>query len=186
MGRVVTQSPLRRRLLIDPPVQLALLRRIGLYSFVCCLYFAATQLLAAFLSHPDASISEIVTMYLDEAVYGFCGLVLLVPLVVYDLLHATNRIAGPIFRLRREMRDLAHSDDVEDLSFRHNDHWHDIADTFNELREELLELRRFRENASSRVNDDHGLGDGLMERPRVAPSQIVLSKLDAPDHGARI
>jgi hypothetical protein len=56
---------------------------------------------------------------------------LLLPLVVYDLLQVTNRFAGPIFRLRRSMRDLAQGIPVMPIRFRDGDFWQDFASDFN-------------------------------------------------------
>ena len=45
----------------------------------------------------------------------------------------TNRFAGPIFRLRRSMRELADGEHVEPVHLRKGDYWQDVADQFNRV-----------------------------------------------------
>jgi len=132
---------LRQQLLIDGPVQGVLLKRMCLYGGACLLYFSGVILLTESMANPEEAISSVIFRCLDDTIYWGPGLVLLVPAFAYDLLRVSNRFAGPVFRLRREMRRLADGESEYPLSFREADNWTELADVFNELREELLELR---------------------------------------------
>lgn len=133
---------LRQQLLVDHHVQGALLKRTGLYSVSCAVYFAVILVFTESMSRPDELFSEAIFRCLDEAIYWAPGLILLTPLVAYDMLKLTNRFAGPVFRLRREMKRLINGESIQPLSFRDGDHWPEMAELFNQLRQELIELRQ--------------------------------------------
>ena len=57
--------------------------------------------------------------------------VLVMPFVLFDFVRLSNRFAGPMFRLRRCMQDLADGKRVEPIHFRDGDFWQEIADAFN-------------------------------------------------------
>ncbi|QDT02634.1 hypothetical protein K227x_10120 [Rubripirellula lacrimiformis] len=137
----------RQQLLIDHHVQGSLLRRTGLYSIGCTVYFAVILLFTESMSRQDTTISEAIFRCLDESIYWAPGLILLTPLVAYDMLRLTNRFAGPIFRLRREMQRLVDDESESPLSFREGDYWTDFADVFNDLRQEVIELRELKIDA---------------------------------------
>ncbi len=136
---------LRQQLLIDEHVQGSLLRRTALYSGACAVYFIVILVFTESMSNPDEPLSAGIWRCLDEAIYWAPGLMLLSPVIAYDMLKVTNRFAGPFFRLRREMTRLIAGESIEPLSFRDGDYWVEVADIFNELRDELMELRE--ENA---------------------------------------
>lgn len=145
---------LRQQLLIDGLVQGVLLKRMCLYGTACLLYFSGVILLTESMANPKEAISSVIFRCLDDTIYWGPGLVLLVPAFAYDLLRVSNRFAGPIFRLRREMRRLADGESKYTLSFREDDYWNELADVFNELREELHTLRENAGGRSNRYDDD--------------------------------
>ena len=122
-------------------MQGSLLRRIGFYSLACGLYFLMTLVITESLTNPRESIAETTRRCLDEAVFWAPGMVLLAPIIVYDLLRVTNRLAGPVFRLRRELGRLADGLPSEPVVLREDDYWSDVAESFNQLRREVLRLR---------------------------------------------
>ena len=61
------------------------------------------------------------------------AVVLLAPVFLCDLVKLSNRFAGPMVRLRREMRNLAEGRAVAPVRFRDGDFWQDLADDFNRV-----------------------------------------------------
>ncbi len=68
------------------------------------------------------------------------AVVLLAPIFLWDLIKLSNRFAGPMVRLRREMRNLAAGRPVKPLHFRSRDFWKDLAADFNRIAERMQKL----------------------------------------------
>jgi hypothetical protein len=132
---------LRQQLLIDDRVQGALLRKTALYSGCCVIYFAVIMTFTDSKTYPDQTFFQSFLHYCNEAIYWAPGLMLMSPVVVYDLLQTSNRFAGPVYRLQREMQKLINNEPTVPLTFRDGDYWIEMAVKFNQIRDELLELR---------------------------------------------
>lgn len=154
----------RQQLLIDEKVQGALLQRAGFYSVACALYFIVILIFAEFMSHQDVSFGDAILGCFGEAIYWLPGLLLMVPMIAYDMLKQTNRFAGPAFRLRREMQRLIAGESDRPLNFRDDDYWTEMADEFNQIREELLELRKVKTQlAGANASGENKLFDDTEE-----------------------
>jgi signal transduction histidine kinase len=59
-------------------------------------------------------------------------------------LYLTNRIAGPLYRLKKQMENLLEGKDAEDLQFRKNDFFKEFSGLFNRLAEKqrMLDSRQ--------------------------------------------
>lgn len=64
----------------------------------------------------------------------------LVPLFTRDALRISNRLAGPMVRLRKSLKSLAAGEKVPPLVFRENDYWLESATEFNRVRQLVLGL----------------------------------------------
>jgi hypothetical protein len=118
----------RKRVLVEPRIQLALAKRVALYWVSCV---AVVNIMPSFIR---------VAM---ELFYGgvspvwlgiwsqVLGVAFFLPLICYDIIRLSNRFAGPMFRLKANMRLLAEGHRVEPIRFRDNDFWHDFAEQFN-------------------------------------------------------
>jgi hypothetical protein len=132
--------PQRRKVFIDSDVQGALTRRILLH-WVCFLLVAST---AAFmlqaLSNPFRPLAEhFRDLWWNQGPFLLVT-VFLLPVFVLDTIKLSHRFAGPIFSLRRAMREVAEGKPPRKLKFRTGDFWHDLSDDFNAMlaRFELL------------------------------------------------
>ena len=164
-------SPTRRRILIDLGVQGTLVRRTGLYAAATGMYLLVIFILSDALNHPHEPISESLFRCLDEADLWAPGLMLLAPLFAYDLINISNRFVGPMFRLRRELRKLSNGETVSPMYSRQGDFWADASESFNRLREELVELRAS-DSASPEVSDlDDTLDSDLNPIPNPLPAE---------------
>ena len=121
----------RKKLFVDRQVQWAFLfRGIGywlmcLFTVMLLLLFTSTLAEPARLFYPEAD-----SPWFRLGPTVLCA-VLFLPVVVYDFLRLSNRLVGPVLRLRRAMRALAAGEHVEPIHFRENDFWRDFADEFN-------------------------------------------------------
>lgn len=135
----------RNQLLVDTGVQAALLRRVIVYAMAALVYFLTILVIEETLLYEDRHATDVLRHTLDESIYWLPGLLMLGPLMVYDMLCLTNRFAGPMYSLRRELRRLADNESQRPLRFRDGDYWNDMAQSFNEIREEL---QRYRDGVS--------------------------------------
>ena len=112
---------LRKRFFVDYRVQGALVVRVVLYWLTCLLTITLLLLGWGMVTGPvrplNAHLTELWALYGSAAVASL----LLLPAVIFDLLRLSNRFAGPMFRLRRSMYDLAQGKPVAAVRFRQSD-----------------------------------------------------------------
>lgn len=125
--------PKRRQLLVDPQVQGMLMRHACCYCLGCILFVTVPLLIGLTVVFPQRTFVENLTALWTQYQAVLMALVLMVPFILYDLLKLSNRFAGPLFRLRREMRRLADGEDVQPIHFRDGDFWQDMAFRFNQI-----------------------------------------------------
>jgi hypothetical protein len=119
----------RRQLFIDG-VQSVIMVRVVAYWLFCLL---ASALMAccwiAWLDRP-ASSGELIALLFRHYGPVFLATLILLPLVIMDVLRLTNRFVGPVFRLRRALREAAEGH-PKPLQFRDDDFWREVAEDFN-------------------------------------------------------
>lgn len=128
----------RKRLWVDPPFQGRLLLRMGfylmVYSVVIWHFGFAFEAMRDVVSHgATKSFGDLYTDYFWKQVPLLYTFVLLVPALMYNLLKFSNRIAGPLFRCRTVMRDMAAGKPVGEFKPRKNDLMEDLFAAFNGL-----------------------------------------------------
>ena len=125
----------RRRLLVDPPVQLGLMRRILLHwlTFLVTVILILPLFRAIVLGDFSTPLSErLAHAGVEAAILGGLFLLLL-PYFVYDTFRITNRFAGPMYRLQQTIRGLARGNAFQPIQFRDGDYWQDVAGDFNRM-----------------------------------------------------
>lgn len=123
----------RKKKFIDPEVQGALARRIGVHWLLYTLVASVLVVGLKWLANPFVPFTE----HAVEAwwTYGPLLLVLLclAPIFVYDSVKLSNRFTGPVMRIRQAARSLADGEPVRPLAFRDDDFWQDLAKDFNRI-----------------------------------------------------
>lgn len=124
----------RTHLFVDPKVQGALIVKVVTYWIVCLIGIALMLFCWRIVTGPvmlfQTHMKEMWYFYGPALVAS----ILLLPLVIVDTIRFSNRIVGPLLRLRRSMRELARGENVEPLGFRGTDFWQDFANEFNAVR----------------------------------------------------
>jgi hypothetical protein len=121
----------RKKLLVESQIQRAILLRAVGYWLMCMLMVMLVLLFTSVLVEPVHSLApEADGPWLRLGPTMICA-VLFLPVVVYDFLRLSNRLVGPVLRLRKAMRALAAGEHVEPLYFRDGDFWPEFADEFN-------------------------------------------------------
>jgi methyl-accepting chemotaxis protein len=126
-------KPRRTKHFIDSNVQGSLARRI----IVHWLTFLGVAFLVSFilqvLSNPFRPVSAHVNdLWFTHGPFLLVMLFLL-PVFVMDTVKLSHRFAGPIFSLRRAIREVAAGEAPRRLKFRRKDFWKDLADDYNAM-----------------------------------------------------
>ena len=145
----------RKRLFIDPKVQGILLLRIVLYWFLCTV---TVSLMLLCWNAAQWSVAPLVDHASGDrlwAEYGSVALaaLLLLPVLLADAILTSNRFAGPLYRVRRSMRELAAGSEVKPIQFRENDLWQEVAKEFNAVLAYVEELKNERAAAQAGRHD---------------------------------
>ena len=135
------QGFVRKQLLVDHPVQTEILKRLAFYGAAAFTYFLVILVISQAMANEGVTMGQCLLHCLDEMVFWAPGLMIMGPIAVYDLLRLTNRFAGPMFSLRREMGRLIEGQSERPLNFRDHDHWNEMSDLYNQIRQEMLLLR---------------------------------------------
>ncbi len=132
------QQHKRRRLWINPPLQGRLLARVAVYLlllvvFVWHVAFVFLALGSAVTGAWGVGLGGLYGQALGQQKYLLLALALTVPIVFYDLLRFSNRIAGPLYRCRAVMQRMAAGQPVAEFTPRKGDQLGEFFETFNEL-----------------------------------------------------
>ena len=139
----------RRRYLVDPQVQGALLRQAIYYWFWASATFALIifvyRVFPAMLSGTGQESGRI---WYHVAPYLVASAVLF-PIVIFSSIRFSNRFVGPMVRVRRTLKQLAQGETTPIRAFRKNDFWSDTVDDINEI---AALLRQERPSTSAAPN----------------------------------
>ena len=133
----MSQRPQRRQKFIDSKVQGALARRIIFHWLVFLAVASVAALLLQVLSDPFRPAGE----HFDNLWYThgpfLVVMVFLLPVFVIDTIKISHRFAGPVYSLRRTMREVADGKPPRKLQFRQGDFWHELASDYNAMIDRL-------------------------------------------------
>lgn len=132
---------LRHRLVVDPVVQGLLIGRTLLYGTALSIYL----LTMAFFMQPrgseEISLAERLGQFALEALPWLSALLVVVPLVLWDMVRLSNRFAGPAYRLKQHLLQLGLGEPTAKMGVREDDFWCELADAFNSVRADVQRLR---------------------------------------------
>lgn len=135
----MTSQPTKRsKLFVDSKVQGALAIRIALHWL---LFFVVSMMcifaLEYFLGDPGLTFQE--HGYVVWQKYAFFILLMLtiVPSFVYDAIKLSNRFAGPMVRLKKNIKAVANGEQVEHIQFRDGDFWVEVCEDFNQVTDRM-------------------------------------------------
>src|SRR5262245_46141761 len=125
--------PQRRKVYIDASVQGALARRIILHWVVFLSVASLVAFVLQVLSNPFRPLADhLQDMWWNQGPF-LVVMLFLMPLFVVDTVKISHRFAGPIFSLRRAIRDITQGKPAHKLKFRDNDFWHELSEDFNAM-----------------------------------------------------
>ena len=126
-------QPQRTKHFIDKKVQGALARRILLHWLVFLAMAFAVSFIVQVLSNPFVSLTtHVENLWWTQGPFLLVT-VFLLPVFVVDTVKLSHRFAGPIFSLRRAIREVAAGEPARKLKFRRGDFWQDLAQDYNAM-----------------------------------------------------
>ncbi len=128
---------IRKRLSVDDQVQGAISRRLGLYFCTALVFMLLPSTIARTFLEPE----RLFLTHLWDVIWEYWPLLLTLtaamPFVFYDTLKLSNRFAGPIYRLRRQLQRFGSGEVISPIKFRDDDFWQDLATEVNTLLERV-------------------------------------------------
>jgi hypothetical protein len=151
MRSVAMARPLRRKTFIDPRVQGSLVRRLVFHWLVFSIVTALASFILLVLSNPFQPLS----FHIENLTWTHGPLLLvmffMIPVFVVDTIKLSHRFTGPIFALRRAMREVAEGQPPRHLKFRSNDFWQELAEEYNAM---LAKLGANTDRTTAITDDD--------------------------------
>lgn len=139
---------MRRKIWIDQLVQGGLVGRIILYWLSVVAYFAIGHVVFQWIDQPEWTLEEHFNAMLAAFGFWLPGLLLLAPLIVFDIVKMSHRFAGPVYRLKSHLTKVCSGEEKGKLWFREGDYWWELVEPVNNIitrmltaEEKLVELR---------------------------------------------
>ncbi len=127
------KKALRKKLFINREVQGDIIKRSIFHWYLCTSLILLTVVIYTAFRDPSESALLLVYEMWNHFSPAILASFVLLPIFIYDVIRASNRVAGPLHRLTNEMKQLADGKVVKPLRFRDGDYWQGLADQFNEL-----------------------------------------------------
>ncbi len=145
----------RKKIWIESEVQGKLVLKCCLYWFFCISIIMLFVAIATVFSGKLQSAGELSIGIWRQFSPAILASILLLPIVVVDVIRTSHRFAGPVYRLKSEMKKMADGEEVAPIRFRKGDHWHDLAEEFNRLVEYHRQMQtRFKKEVSDSKNTE--------------------------------
>ncbi|MDG2131332.1 MAG: hypothetical protein P8K08_25265 [Fuerstiella sp.] len=134
---MASKKNLRKKAVTNAEVQWTLALRVVLHFFVFVCAGAFFGLINQFFKDPFGGFTANVTVFWEQSIPMLLALGCLMPIFVRDILTLSNRISGPICRLRDTVKRLGDGEDMPPLEFRKKDMWNDLPELFNTMTDRL-------------------------------------------------
>ena len=132
----------RTQILVDPTVQWAIARRILTHWCLLLVCLISTSVMFRLLiSVGDQSFYESMKAAIVAQAPLLLVMFILMPIFLRDTLQLSNRFAGPMYRLRTALGEVAGGGQGGKIKFRDGDFWLEVADDYNLVHEQLQILK---------------------------------------------
>lgn len=147
-------QPQRKKHFIDANVQGSLIRRVISHWFVFLLVAFVVSFILQVLTDPFRPLSaHFRDLWWTHGPFLLVVFFLL-PAYVVDTIKLSHRFAGPVYRLRRAIQDVAAGETPQAIKFRNNDFWQELAVDYNAMLARLNVLPENREANESPAADE--------------------------------
>lgn len=154
----------RKRLWVDSALQSRVLLRIGIYGLLFTLvlwhvaFFFDLMTRIASNSVPSWDLLELYADFASRQRPLMISVILIAPIVLYDLVKFSHRVAGPLDRCRTTINDMVEGKTVPEFKPRENDLMPEFFDSFNALTRmwnaqmQLAAIEKQREELAPKAN----------------------------------
>ena len=129
--------PQRRKYFVDREVQGGLLGKAAGYWLLSLAVVGALNVVGWIFVAPGADVlvrmRDQLPSFFGVLIVALLSSLIVLPVLLYDLAKYSNRFAGPVYRLQRNLNALAEGQSVAPMSFRENDYWQALAESFNKV-----------------------------------------------------
>lgn len=179
------QRDQRKKFLIDKNTQYGIARGIIAFWLTGILIVTSFPLLAMAVYGTliaQLPTSTVIAELIDAAWFPCVTSLLFIPIGVWYSIRFSNRIAGPIFRINREMRRLNDGEESNEVWLRDNDFFGHLGNTYNATRDRILSLeQRIRElETATKSKSGKSESAGCVLAPAVFP---VVTGVDPAENG---
>lgn len=122
-------------LIIERQIQTMLAKRVGLYWVACCSYFAMVMYFSQWLSNPEISAWEHFVDFAVDASHWAPALLLLTPLIIYDMLRTSQRFLAPVIQVRDQLQRMVGGQRGEQLEIPEEGFLRDLLETYEIVRQ---------------------------------------------------
>jgi hypothetical protein len=129
----------RSRMLVDPKLQFRMLLRMATYLVLLVFlvlhvgFFFEVMLLVAGSDGLQGGLAGAYLGYLDQQKTLLGASLLVSPVLLYDLFKFSHRIAGPLYRCRKMIQEMARGQTVPEFKPREHDLMREFFQDFNAL-----------------------------------------------------
>jgi hypothetical protein len=166
----------RKRLYIDPKIQGTLLVRTTVYWLLCLLTASSVLAVWMTITGPARPLRHPFHDFWNEFGPAFIFAMLMLPVALFDLLRLSNKMAGPIYRLRNELRKLAMGEPARPIELRSGDFGTDLAQEFNAVLRRVNELEA---KLNGDGNSDRAADTATPQPEPQSPEPRVVTTADA-------
>jgi methyl-accepting chemotaxis protein len=127
-------------LIVHRPVQMQLVSRVVLYWLACVGYFAVVLFITQWMYEPQIGLVDHLLDYLVDMVHWVPAILLLLPLVIFDILKVSQRFLLPIQQVREGIDKINAGQTVELIAPTEEDQMSELVASFNSLRDSALSV----------------------------------------------
>lgn len=144
------KRPQRRKYYVSSPIQGRLITRMAAYWCVYHLVLWHAMFLYRFLQYRDSLADgapevpwwNLYTAFAFENSTMLICAVLVFPIILWDMIHLTHRVAGPLVRFQNTLRRMSEGEEVKEVKLREGDMLDDLRDAFNDFLDSLQERKK--------------------------------------------
>lgn len=142
----------RKKLFVQGDIQKGIIVRFLMYiAFAFFFITLPVSFGRAWLDPTQLWVTHFFSVWVENWPLLLC-LALFIPFAIIDLLRFSHRIVGPIFRLKNEIKKLGTGDTSSaGLQFRENDFWDELSGSFNQLAEQIQDLKAKNEELTAQL-----------------------------------